>query len=143
MNRIHRRLFSFAVLSVALVAVTPTFTGCATKDRPLAAEGVYQGDNALYNADRVIAESYDAMHSFVLFEYNNREALANQPDIRKSADNIRLNAKRWTQSAVALRDAYAMSPTGENRDKLNDAVRILRTAVLQANTYLAKGIPTK
>lgn len=138
-----KKLFTILTIAVALAAAVPTFTGCASDNRPLAAGGVYNQDNALYNADRTIAEAYDALHGFVLFEYNNREALATKPEIRKSADNIRLNAQRWIKSAVALRDVYANEPSGDNRDRLNDAIRILREAVLQANTYLAKGIPSK
>lgn len=138
MNRIHR-LFSLVVLSVALVAAAPTFTGCATNNRPLAEGGVYQGDNTLYNADKTISEAYDVMHKFVTFEYQNREALAATPDVRKHADTVRLNAQQWIKSAIALRDVYAQQPTAENRDKLSNAIKILREAITQASAYLAKG----
>lgn len=123
------------MLCVALVAACFSETGCSTKIDPA---GVYQGDKTLYNADKAISESYDVMTAFLRYELSNREALRSTPEVGKAADNIRDNAQRWIKSAVALRDAYATSPTGANKSKLNQAIAVLRQAVTEASGYLAK-----
>jgi hypothetical protein len=134
------KAFPFILAIVALVAFAPT-QGC--KSRALDPAGVYQSDQTLYNADKVISESYDVMHSFVKFEYQNREALQGTPEVTKAADHVRNNAQQWIRSAIALRDVYATTPTAENGDKLNTAIRILREAINQASAYMAKGVPKK
>lgn len=127
-------------LALLISVVAVGCDGCAKKLDPA---GTYQGDKTLYNADRTIAESYDVMHSFVKFEYDNRAALQGSPEIGKAADNIRANAQRWIKSAIALRDAYATSPTPEGRSKLDDAIRVLRQAITEAGAYMAKGVERK
>jgi hypothetical protein len=134
------RAFPFILALVALFAFAPT-QGC--KSRALDPAGVYQADQTLYAADKVISESYEVMHSFVLFEYQNREALRGTPEVTKAADHVRSNAQQWIKSAIALRDVYATTPTPDNRDKLNTAVRILREAIAQASAYMAKGVQKK
>lgn len=131
-----KKLLHILIAAVAFAVALPQ-TGCTTKK--LDPAGVYQSDKALYDADKTITDAYDVMHTFVLFEYQNREALATKPDVRKAADSIRLNAQKWIKSAIALRDKYANAPNPENRSALLDAVRVLREAVNQASTYMKNG----
>lgn len=128
-------IVKLAICLALLAPVCGSNTGCARK---LDTTGVYQGDKTLYNADKVISESYDVMSTFLKYELDNRVALAATPEVGKAADNIRDNAQRWIKSAVALRDAYATNPTPANRDKLNQAISVLRQAVTEASGYLAK-----
>lgn len=125
----------------AFIATSMTVAGC--KSRNLDPAGVYQSDKVLYNADKTITESYEVMHSFVKFEYDNRAALATTPEVGKAAEEIRRNAQKWIRSAIGLRDAYAGSPTPENRSKLDDAIRILRQAITEASSYIKQGVKTK
>jgi hypothetical protein len=118
----------------ALMIAPAVLSGCRNIDPA----GVYRGDKVLYNADKTIVDSYDILHAFVTFEFENREALKATPDVANAADQIRLNAQKWTDSAIALRDAYVASPTPENRSKLEDGVRVLRQAMTQAQNYMKK-----
>lgn len=134
------------ILVAALVCIPPSLVVCGTVAtvctvgcKKLDPAGVYQSDKALYAADRTITEAYDVMHSFVRFEYENRAAI-NNPDITKAADNVRANAQTQIKSAIALRDAYAATPTPENRSKLDDAIRVLRQAISEAQGFMAKGV---
>jgi len=115
-----------------LLAAALGLAGCGT----LEPGGVYQGDKALYDADVAIATSYEVIHTFVAWEYANREALAPQPGIRAAADRMRRGAPQWVRSALALRDAYAARPDVETRDALATAVGVLRAAMLEATRYL-------
>lgn len=108
--------------------------GCATLDK----SGVYAGDDVLYAADLAITTSYDILHTYVAWEKENRAALARWPEIKQSADAIRRDAPRWFATAHALRDAYAASPTAENRDGLQTALSVLRIALAEAAGYMAR-----
>jgi len=119
------------LLCIAVLALL--IFGC----RPLAPEGVYKGDTVLYGADKTITESYDILHAFVSWEFQNRQALAGTPEIRKTADAIRSNASKWIDSAIALREAYAANPTDANRTALTHSLAVLREALVQAQRYLA------
>lgn len=123
------------------VAGTITATGC--KSRNLDPAGAYQSDKTLYTADKTIVEAYEVMDAFVKFEYSNRQALASTPEVGKAADEIRRNAQKWIKSAIGLRDAYAGSPTPDNRSKLDDAIRVLRQAITDAQRYISQGVKTK
>lgn len=119
-------------LLVGLLALG--MTGCGTLNK----SGVYGGDKTLYAADLTITTSYDVMHTFVSWEYQNRKALAGIPEIKKYADTVRTGAKKWIATAVALRDAYSASPTQTNADSLNRALNVLREAVTQSTGYLTQ-----
>jgi hypothetical protein len=111
-----------------------SLSGCGT----LNPGGVYAGDNALYQADLTIATSYDVLHSFVLFEYENRAGLANAPEIQLFANKVRAGAPQWFATALALRDAYASNPAGATKTALQQAVDVLRTATLESTRYLSQ-----
>lgn len=100
------------------------------------APGVYNKDEVLYRADTAITASYDVFDTFVTFEYINRAALASKPEIKKAADKIRANAKKWTDSAIVLREAYVAAPTPENRDALKASIAVIRAALLESTKYI-------
>ncbi len=127
-------------VGLGLLCSSVFFTGCASKG-DLAPSGVYQGDAVTFNADVTITSTYTLFDSYVTWEYKNRAALATFPAATKLADNIRANAKHWFTSAEGLRDAYAASPTAENRANLQKALAVLQAALLEASTYMAQPIP--
>ncbi len=130
------------VASVALPVAAIVSVGC----RGLAPSGVYQGDAVLHNSELAIASSYDVIHAFLKFEQENRAALAAVPEIKRSADAIRLNAKQWFASAHALHDAYKLSPTTANKTALESSLAVLRAALAEATAHMTtvaqpKGTP--
>lgn len=128
-----KKLLIPIVLAVALCGGLLTFTGCGTLDPA----GVYQGDKVLYDADMLIATSYETVHSFVLWEYNNRTTLASIPDIKKTADALRVQYPIAHKAALASRDAYMTAKTAPNATALSQALAVLRQAMTTASAYLA------
>ena len=133
----------FAVVALALV-LTGCGGGCGalskgTADKPSPYGGVTAAgelktpDRVLYNADFAIATAYDALHGFVKWEYDNRQALAGTPAIKTAADKIRAMAPGAFKSAIAVRDAYAGNPSEENRSALQKALDTLQAAIAEAN----------
>ena len=116
------------VLSVSFTLLAPT--GCGT----LAPEGAYKSDKALYVTDQLIVSAYATFNEFVLWEFQNRAALNNQ-DVTKAADKVRVNARRWIDTAINLRDVYSADPTPDNRRSLQTAIAVLRTAMAEAAGY--------
>lgn len=133
------RFYALALMGALWLApavlTLPLLTGCGT----LAPGGAYNSDKVLYDADFAIANSYDLLHNFVTWEYQNRALLASVPEIKAAADKVRVGAPQWVRSALNLRDAYAKSPTGANRDALQKAIDVLRQAVAEATAYTLSG----
>lgn len=113
---------------IALLAIV----GCAQLDK----SGPYKGDTVLYNADNVITSSYDILHEFVKWEYANRSSLSSQPAIREAASQIRLNASKWIDTAIVLREAYAADPSDANKTALNTGIGVLRAALGEVTKYM-------
>jgi hypothetical protein len=127
-----------ALLLAAAIAL-PALSGCAR----LAPDGVYGGDKALYAAERATVGAYDAMHAFVNWEYKNRALLVEHPEITKAADDVRLNAQRWLDQVIVLRDVYKSSPSPENRTRMQLAVATLRGALEAAAVYMATPLESR
>jgi hypothetical protein len=108
-------------------------TGCANL-----ADGAYSGDKVLYSADKAITEGKSLFDTFLRFEKNNRETLAQWPEVKASADEIRLNGKRWVKTAIALREAYAIEPTDETRAALEKSISVIRAALDNAALYIQR-----
>lgn len=100
--------------------------------------GVYAGDQFLYQTDFAIASSYDLLHTFVKWEYDNREVLSKTPEVKQFADVIRAGAPEWFRTAIALRDTYRSDPSQANREALQRALDVLRTAISESARYLAR-----
>ncbi len=125
--------------SVVLAMVTAFWLsffgfGCATLEK----SGPYNGDEVLYRADLVIVTSTDVFKAFVKWEYVNREALKDKPQVKEAADKVRRNAKQWVSSAMVLRDAYRANPTDEARTKLQTSLAVLQAALSESTHYLAE-----
>lgn len=118
---------------LAMVLLSPGMT-C----RKLDPAGVYAGDQFLYETEMAITTSYDIVHTFVKWELDNRAALAKWPEINKAAVRLRKDYKGWSDSAIALRDAYELSKTDENRAKLTTAVALLRQAMTEAIRHMSQ-----
>lgn len=130
MNITKRWLASVLLVCAFLVAAGPV--GCSKTT--LSKDGVYQGDTFLYQAEKTITNADKDMSDFVAWERLHRAVLP--VEVSKSADVIRLNQKKWIDSAHALRDAYVASPTVENKDKFQLALTLVRTALLEAVKYM-------
>lgn len=122
-------------LALLLTATVPLMQGCGT----LAPNGVYQGDKYLYDADMVIATSYDSVHTFVKWEYDNRDALKTLPQIKEYANYLRGNYPVWHRAAVSARNVYLGAKTSVNKDALDLTLNILRNAMAEAQKWLASG----
>lgn len=120
------------LLILAMACMAMLITGC----RALAPGGAYNGDQVLYNADLTIATSYDVVHSFVLWEYQNRAALSGAPQIKEYANSLRAQYPTWHKAALAARSAYAISKSSANSTALQQALDVLREAIRQANQWL-------
>ena len=117
---------------LVLLFIAVALMGC----RNLDPAGPYRADSKLYAQDVGIRAAYDTVHTFVLWEYQNRKALANKPEIRKSADYMRVNMPKWMASVVALRDAYAAVPNDANLASLQRALLIIKEAMIEASNYM-------
>jgi hypothetical protein len=138
-DRPVRTTVLFQLAAVLCFALVLGAGGCVhldkgTPDKP----SPYAGDSALFDADQAITTGYDMLHVFVSWEFKNRAQLASVPEIRKAADHVRAHAEEWIDSASKLRDAYAASPTPENRSALADGLRVLRQAIAETTAYLTR-----
>lgn len=118
---------------IILLALPLLLLGC----RSLDPAGPYGGDQVLYSADLTISTSYDVVHTFVLWERQNRDALKTAPQIKEFADNMRLNYPTYHRAAMSARMVYANSKTKVNANALSMTLDVLREAVRQANQWLA------
>jgi hypothetical protein len=125
--------YAFSLIAVLLLV------GCGT----LNPTGPYKGDRVLYDADQVIVTGYDLLHVYVQWEFSNREALATHPEIKVTADHVRVNAKGWFRTAKNLRAAYAVSATDINKTALQQAISLIRAVVAEATGYLTTYGPAK
>lgn len=110
------------------ILIALLLAGCGTLDPT----GVYQGNKGLYAADLTIATPYDTLDKFLQWELQYRPLLVSKPEIKKVADNIRMNAPMWFTNAVALRDAYAANPTDANKSAFDTALSVINKALIQA-----------
>lgn len=120
----------FALAAVCFVG--PAGCGKTT----LAPAGVYHEDKVLYQAEKAITTTYKSFETFLKWETQYRTVLP--VEVSRAADTIRINAKKWIDSAGNLRDAYAANPTGPNRDKLKLALDLIDTAFDEAVKYMAE-----
>lgn len=108
--------------------------GCGTLDKA----GPYGGDKFLYDCDLMIASSYDAVHSFVTWEYQHRAELAGRPFIKIKADEIRQQAPGAFRAAIMLRDTYAGNANSGTKTALEQALNVLRSMTTVALSYMSQ-----
>jgi len=123
------------VFAICMTLAEGMLCGCKTR---LAEPSPYAGDESLYLADQAIVAAADALDQFTRWEYEHRQALAPWPEIRRTADYIRANARSWIESAMAIRSAYAAAPTDQNRAALQRALRTINEAVSQALVQMTR-----
>lgn len=105
--------------------------------RALAPGGVYNGDKVLYEAESTIKTSYQLVDTFVRWEETNRELLTAYPKVSEFANKMRDEFPAWYDSANNLRDAYVAAPGGDTEAHLRRALKVLRTALVEAAGYMA------
>lgn len=119
----------FGVLLVAFACLLPM--GCQTAK--VTPNGVYQGDQFLYNVEKTILSAHNEFRNFLQWELNFRAVLP--VEVSRAADVIRLNEKKWLDSANALHDAYVAAPTAANKDKLQVTFNLIDSALAEALKY--------
>lgn len=123
---------AFKGLLILLLSSIVLLPGCV---RPLAPDGIYAGDTLLFQSEVATTDGYDVMKEYITWELENRAGLKKYPEIGKIADNIRLNAEQWVNTAIAAHDEYVLVKSPENTSKLKKAVSVIRTALNQAAAY--------
>lgn len=141
-----KRFIQILFLLPLLFVVPLTQTAC--NKTTLDPQGVYAqpgaGGVVVYDLDLSIATSKNVIEGFLTWEKANRALIEPKyPQIRGYADQLRQNAPKWLQSAVALRDAYAANPTSANKTAFDTAMAVLDAAVTQAQAYLATAVKPK
>lgn len=127
-------------LALLLLLVPALFftAGCAK----LAPTGIYKSDQVLYSAELILPTTHELMGAFLKWEMNNAAVLKRWPEIHVAAEKMRRDAPTWFQTCNNLHDAYKLDPSQENKDKLQTALRVLSTALTEANAYmLARTVP--
>lgn len=84
-------------------------------------------DGVAYNADRVIVDADKLMHSFVKWEYDNRETVST--DATRLADYIRANRNTWINAALNARDNYVAIRNLSNQESLTKALADIQNIV--------------
>jgi hypothetical protein len=124
--------FSF-LLSISLLIglVSPQF-GC----RKLDPSGVYHGNQKYFAADQALRVAYTALHSFIQWEYDNRDALRkSNPGAEKLANKIRRNADKWFAAAFRARDRYLVDPSALNGSTLTSSIKVIDSVVAETLVY--------
>lgn len=121
------------MIGLALVMTLALLTsGC--QNQRLAPDGPYKGDAVLYNAENAINTAHETFLEFYRWEKQFRDVLP--VEVSRAADYMRLNEEKWITTANNFRDAYANTPTEENKDKLQLSVNLIRTALREAAAYM-------
>ncbi len=131
-----------ALIAGGTLGVSLLVAGCGSLD----STGVYQGNEVLYQTDVALASSYEVLHGFVQWEYDNRAAISSTPAIKAAADRVRAGAPQWFSSALALRDAWQGNPTPTNQASLQQSLAVIQQATLEAIGYMttnSAGLPAQ
>jgi len=100
-------------------------------------------DPVVVNAERTTVLALDAVDTFLLWEFENRAALAAVPEIRERADYLRRHAPEWFATARDVTRAYKQNRTAANKVNLDTVIAILKRAVAEANQYLPANLQKK
>ena len=127
-------------LSVLLFAVLALFLLPACQNRPLAADGVYEGDRFLYESHKTIDTSYQSIRSLLLWELQHEDTLP--ASVISAADTIRDEAPQAHQAALAAVDLYAGMPTPENKDAVQAKISALKALLETLQRFVAEHAAT-
>lgn len=119
-------------LPLPLLALLVMLTACVKLDP----NGPYQSDRVLYDADTAIVLADSVFVGFMKWEKDHRAELAKYPDVKKTADLIRLHNREWLGTAIAARDAYELLRSTQTETALQDALTVLRSALADAQKYM-------
>lgn len=129
-----RKTVGLLLMAAALFTVTIIPTGCAGGGG-VSRTSVYQGDNFLFQVEKISVTAHELFLEFYRWEKDNRSVLP--VSVSRAADFARLNEKKWADTLNAAHDAYVATPTAQNKDKLQLALNLLRTGLNQAAFYMA------
>lgn len=124
--------FFFAITITAFLVFSGPI-GCFTGR--VSETSVYQGDSFLYNVEKTTVQAYRRFDDFLNWEEAYRSILP--VEVSRVADVIRVNAKKWINSSIAMRDAYVAAPSAANKDKLTVAVNLIDAALAEAAKYVS------
>jgi hypothetical protein len=90
----------------------------------------------LFEADKLVGTSYNAMKDFSDWEAENRAALWSvSHEVKHTADEVRKHGKDWISSLIVTRDAYHDNPTLATRSSLQTSMAVIAAALGEARKY--------
>jgi len=115
------------LLALAAVLLAP---GCATTQPG--------EDVVLVRAQQTRAFSLELANAFVTFEkVNQRKLLASNPAIHQAAETIRLQAPGWFQSFNDVMDAYKLTKSTGDKEKLIAWIAVVERLMTEVMMNLA------
>jgi hypothetical protein len=98
-------------------------------------------DPVIVNAERTTIIALETFDTFLQWEYENRLTLLAVPEIKRTADRIRVDGQQWLETARTMTKAYKETRADADKNNLLAAVAILRTALVEATRYLGMQVP--
>ena len=115
-----------SLLSKFLVVLCAmTLTGCVTFRNG--------ADPLVVRAEMLSEKSYEAMTSFVSWEFRHRQALP--PDVKAAADLVRELGPRYLSNVRTATKIYKGEKSKPNADKLEAAINTLNQLLDEARKY--------
>lgn len=137
--RVCEIVIAFCIIAFAFLLLS----GCGKST--LSGTGVYGTNQFLFEAEKAVDDSKDALSGFLSWEELNRSILAsnNLQSVIKAADSIRVNAPLWFTNAVTACNLYSNAVA-----LAQDAATIVNTSnslaanitLLQTETMSARAI---
>lgn len=128
MKRISTILCLVAALAFG-AAPLALLTGCKSTGSPLIASG----DPVVVNSEKAIAIAFDAVDSFLRWEYANRHAVPSE--VTKAADALRREAPDAFRNARSVLRSYKTNRTPEQKALLDTWLNTVAELARVASTY--------
>lgn len=124
-------------LTLSLMAIVGLFliTGCVTSNRDLAPSEAYDGDKALFEAERYWIEADKTVEQIEAWAKRNALYLATDPDAAEFVSTVRSDADEWLDKARQAIDAYRELKTDANLKTLEGELEILRKGLQLYTKY--------
>jgi hypothetical protein len=98
-------------------------------------------DPIVVNAERTTEIALVTFDTFLKFEYDNKEMLLKvDPGIHKFAEQLRVKAPQWLESARFMTKAYKKNRTSENKFSLTTALAVLQAGMVESQKYIKVGV---